>query len=412
MSDELDKWYLSGYLGIDSKTPRNPLAIRAKGISDELISFEDASGNTKWHINQNLSGKFPGLNFVETGVADGRLFIGAGGNVGIGTVEPKAKLHVLDGAIMPAAGNDDKAGILFPSDPGGGSGDKAWIRYYARAGGGSSERTALEIGVANDTDPKYQDDILLKPSGGVAIGINEVMANARLSVEGGAIAIGASASVAQKADAALHIFSSYGNLDRLLQMSPNAPSKPGLNLLASRDNKNQEQWWSWGVTIENIWRINPGKEFSLFGGLAIASDGTVKTANLTVLGKLAITNDTVIGDGGNAKLLVRHIDGKRDEKNDRTVADLYLNYENGQPVHIGGGGGKSNLYVNGDLYAHNAVITYPTDKRRAREILENEPDGTAIVGAANGINEARIDFFFKYKGEFYQADIKGYKPPD
>lgn len=100
MSVAKDNWYLSGPLGIDTPTPRSPLAIRAKEVSEELISFEDPSGKTKWHINQNFGGNHPGLNFAETGVADGRLFIGAGGNIGIGMTNPKANLHVLGGAII------------------------------------------------------------------------------------------------------------------------------------------------------------------------------------------------------------------------------------------------------------------------------------------------------------------------
>jgi hypothetical protein len=35
-----------------------------------------------------------GINFSEVGVADGRLFLQAGGNVGIGTFTPNAKLDV------------------------------------------------------------------------------------------------------------------------------------------------------------------------------------------------------------------------------------------------------------------------------------------------------------------------------
>jgi len=85
---------VQGKVGIGTKIPRNPLGIQANGKSEELISFEDPNGNTKWHINQNLDGNKPGLNFVETGVADGRLFIQVGGKVGIGTNDPKARLHV------------------------------------------------------------------------------------------------------------------------------------------------------------------------------------------------------------------------------------------------------------------------------------------------------------------------------
>jgi hypothetical protein len=81
-----------GKLGVGTETPRNRLAVRASGTSEELMSFEDPLGVTQWHINQNLNGNKPGLNFVETGVADARLFIGAGGKVGIATDTPKGRL--------------------------------------------------------------------------------------------------------------------------------------------------------------------------------------------------------------------------------------------------------------------------------------------------------------------------------
>ncbi|NEN97632.1 MAG: hypothetical protein F6K50_19510, partial [Moorea sp. SIO3I7] len=93
---------LGGKVGIGTPNPRNTLGIRATRQSEELISFEDPSGRTKWHINQNLGGTNPGLNFVETGVADGRFFIKAGGNVGIGTTNPEAELHVI-GKLLGAA---------------------------------------------------------------------------------------------------------------------------------------------------------------------------------------------------------------------------------------------------------------------------------------------------------------------
>ncbi len=85
-------------------SPLSPLTVRAITLDQELVGFEDPSGEIKWHINQNLGGNNPGLNFVETNVADGRLFIKAGGDVGIGTFNPEAKLDVR-GAIR--AGNSD-----------------------------------------------------------------------------------------------------------------------------------------------------------------------------------------------------------------------------------------------------------------------------------------------------------------
>lgn len=136
-----------------------------------------------WEYKTDSSGKSCDGIPADGAMCTPRLVILEGGNVGIGIADPKAKLQVSGGAIMPSAGNDDASGILFPENPGGpnAGGDKAWIRYYARSG----ERTALEIGVANDAlnDPN-QDDILLMPSGGVGIGTREP--KAMLDVEGGA----------------------------------------------------------------------------------------------------------------------------------------------------------------------------------------------------------------------------------
>jgi hypothetical protein len=85
-----------GRVGIDTTAPRNPLGVRARDTWQELLSFEAPDGVTRWHLNQLYQGTTPGLNFSETGVADARLFLRAGGNVGIGTAEPTNRLHVDD----------------------------------------------------------------------------------------------------------------------------------------------------------------------------------------------------------------------------------------------------------------------------------------------------------------------------
>jgi hypothetical protein len=86
----------NGKAGVGTTKPRNALGVRGVGSSEELLSFEDQGGNTKWHLNQNFGGNTPGLNFVETGVADFRLFVQPGGKIGIGTSAPSNRLHVDD----------------------------------------------------------------------------------------------------------------------------------------------------------------------------------------------------------------------------------------------------------------------------------------------------------------------------
>jgi len=70
---------------------------RKSAVGSELIGFNTAAGELKWHVNivETGGGKPGGLNFVETGKADYRLFLAHGGNVGIGTETPNANVHVV-----------------------------------------------------------------------------------------------------------------------------------------------------------------------------------------------------------------------------------------------------------------------------------------------------------------------------
>ncbi|RZN82783.1 MAG: hypothetical protein EVB11_07190 [Winogradskyella sp.] len=70
----------------------HPLVIRANGV--DVLAFQNAAGTPQWHWNL-LAG---GLNFVESNVADYRLFLENGGNVGINTNDPTEFLDVNGGA--------------------------------------------------------------------------------------------------------------------------------------------------------------------------------------------------------------------------------------------------------------------------------------------------------------------------
>ena len=79
-----------GLVGINTTNPDRPLSVQGHGGHTELISLKNSGGQTEWHINFRSGG----LNFAETGVADARLFLQKGGNVGIGTDQPAYKLDV------------------------------------------------------------------------------------------------------------------------------------------------------------------------------------------------------------------------------------------------------------------------------------------------------------------------------
>jgi hypothetical protein len=79
--------------GIGTQAPDRPLTVKSTNAVGpaELISLKNTSGNTRWHLNMP-SGL--DLNFSESTIADNRLYLKAGGNVGIGTNNPTARLEV------------------------------------------------------------------------------------------------------------------------------------------------------------------------------------------------------------------------------------------------------------------------------------------------------------------------------
>ena len=66
----------------------HPLVIRANG--NDVLAFQDAAGTPLWHWN--IIGN--GLNFVESNIADNRLYLEQGGNIGVNTGDPDATLDI------------------------------------------------------------------------------------------------------------------------------------------------------------------------------------------------------------------------------------------------------------------------------------------------------------------------------
>ena len=97
----VDKFYIDGPTGDvgigTTTTPNLPLTVQGFTANSDLVQFRDTAGANKWHLNF----KGGGLNFVETLVADNRLFLQNGGNVGIGTGAPTGLFQVSQPTTGP-----------------------------------------------------------------------------------------------------------------------------------------------------------------------------------------------------------------------------------------------------------------------------------------------------------------------
>jgi trimeric autotransporter adhesin len=89
-----------GFIGMSTTSPNasKTLTVQGFGANSGFIQFRDSSASDKWHLS--LVGG--GLNFTETSVADNRLFLEPGGNVGIGISNPTNRLHVAGGVSATA----------------------------------------------------------------------------------------------------------------------------------------------------------------------------------------------------------------------------------------------------------------------------------------------------------------------
>jgi len=124
---------IGGKLGVGMIPETNndfPLLVKGNGGSSDLIKFFDNARTPKWHLSmygQSVDGN--GLNFAETGVADFRLFLRAGGEVGIG----KEPLITNDDSRLQIKQKDAQNGIGIESP----TNNNHWDFYVT--GGASSD---------------------------------------------------------------------------------------------------------------------------------------------------------------------------------------------------------------------------------------------------------------------------------
>jgi hypothetical protein len=94
-----------------------------------LLNFEDQGGAVQWQVD--LWSDQASLSVNETGVQNGRLFLRAGGNVGIGSTEPEAKLDIH--SVSTTSNGSTLGNDLWLRVGDGGDGGRVWIEYGEQA---------------------------------------------------------------------------------------------------------------------------------------------------------------------------------------------------------------------------------------------------------------------------------------
>ena len=185
-------------IGINTSNPDRPLTIQAATGATELLSLKNNSGTSLWHLNLNGNG----LNCAETGVADNRLFLSPGGNVGIGTGSPIGRFQVGSGITKVSMGASYGADLNYGISYLGFNAAKSGSNWYFDSDGANNGGAVMYssvigqlffVAVPRTTPSATTQQILtntqianhtkmtINPTGKVGIGTNYLPASDALS---------------------------------------------------------------------------------------------------------------------------------------------------------------------------------------------------------------------------------------
>lgn len=106
-----------------------PLTIRAVGDNGDLLGLEAADGTLAWQLNLGPNGN--GLNITGPDPTTSFLFVESSGDIGIGTLDPQAKLDIRS-LPAPGVGNALGAGKWLQVGDGDDKG-RVWLQYGDQA---------------------------------------------------------------------------------------------------------------------------------------------------------------------------------------------------------------------------------------------------------------------------------------
>jgi hypothetical protein len=232
----------AGLVGIGASSPQVGLHVLFSDQSTNRIRLQNtgASGGTFDIIGGLAGASNAGLSFFDVTNSATRMYIDSSGNVGIGTSSPGSLLQ-LNKASGAADLRLSVGGTLYSN-------------IYAS----SSDVNILSITAIP-----------------LILGTNNT--ERMRIVSDGAVGMGTSAP-----NASLHVQGSRGGEGRMTQISTSAGSATdALNIMASSSSGGSDQWYSWGVTSGNVWRICPGVGLSSSQAFSVNSNSRVLVGSAT-----------------------------------------------------------------------------------------------------------------------------------
>ncbi|HBF38573.1 MAG TPA: hypothetical protein DDW50_14800 [Firmicutes bacterium] len=266
----------------------DPICFTAHGDQENFLDFADTGGNKKWR----LSGYDEAIDtegFNITADSQSKLFIQREtGNIGVGTDEPKAKVHIIQTGStnileIDDEGNDETP-LVITSDGSVGIGTAEPSARLHLSYSGSGDILRVDD-TSDDTTPLIIDD-----TGNIGIGYD--IPQTKLAVNGG-VAIGSN----DKDPGSGNLYVA-GNIEVAGTVVLSTSSK-GIELDGPLTSNDTEV-----VIKDNVIIMKDSSQASSDGNLTVAGDTTLGTYNavyenqsvLTINGRIESGGDAISGD--------------------------------------------------------------------------------------------------------------------